>query len=119
MGPATQVVAFDRDASVRWVSRFHGPVGQRVMPADLLLDGQGRIYVLPRLNRAEEIPPPVIRTIDVLSPDGNLVAAAKFPDLPINLMWQQARDQFVYGVQADPDTYEWQVVRYTLNVPFE
>lgn len=119
IGPATQVVAFDPDGSVRWVSRFHGSLDQFVMPADLLLDGQGRIYVLPRLNRVKELPPPVIRTVDVLSPDGKLLAAVKIPDLPITIMWQQTRDQFVYGVQADPDTYEWQVVRYTLNLPFE
>ena len=55
------------------------------MPADLLLDGQGRIYVLPRLNRAKELPPAVVRTVDVLSPDGELLAAVKSPDLPITL----------------------------------
>jgi hypothetical protein len=119
VGPATEIIAFDPDGSVRWVSRFHGSVGQFVMPVDLLLDGQGRIYMVPRLNRVKEVPTPVIRTVDVLSPAGEPLAAVKIPDLPITIMWQQARDQFVYGVQADPDTYEWQVVRYTLNLPFE
>jgi len=64
VGSPLQVVAFDPDGSVRWVSRFHGSLG---MPADLLLDGQGRIYLLPRLNRAKELPPAVVRTVDVLS----------------------------------------------------
>jgi len=117
IGPGTtQITAFTRDGEARWITHLQQPPGTTVMPSDLMTDAGGRVFVMPRLNRPEELPPPVTRSVDVLAADGTHIAAAKIPDLEINIMWQQARDEFVFGVQADPDTHEWQVVRYRLQV---
>jgi hypothetical protein len=115
----TQVAAFAGDGAVRWVARFRWPPAAMGMPSDLLLDGKGLIYVLPRLNRVEAPAEDTDRQIEVLSPDGALLVTAKIRDLQMNIVWQQARGEFIYGVRADPDTYEWQLVRYRLRLPLD
>ena len=116
---ATQLVAFAADGAIRWVARFRWPAEETQMPSDLLLDGRGRIYVVPRLNRVQAPPPDARRWVEVLGPAGAFLGAATIRDVPLGIIWQQARGDYIYGVQADPDTDEWQVARYHLALPFE
>ena len=50
----TEIVAFAPESTVGWISRFRHPAGARALPSSLLLDGHGRIYVLPWLNRLDD-----------------------------------------------------------------
>ncbi len=115
----TQVVAFATDGEVSWVARFRWPPEETQMSSDLLVDGRGRIYVVPRLNRVHAPPPDARRWVEVLDPDGEFLGAATIRDAPLGIVWQQARGDSVFGVQPDAITDEWQVARYSLALPFK
>jgi hypothetical protein len=116
LGAGTQITAFARDTRVRWVAHLQQQPNTTIMPADVLLDGVGRVYVMPRVNRVDEPLEPVVRTVDVLDGDGNHLGALKMDDVPIGIVWQEARGEYIYGVQADPVTFEWEVARYRVEL---
>ena len=118
-GWLTEVAAFAPDAQVRWITRFLWRQDTTIMASDLLLDGNGKIYVIPRLNRIELPTTPVDRAVDILAPTGELLASTVVRDFRAEIAWQQARDGFVYGVAENPETFEWEVVRYRLSLPGE
>jgi len=116
-GNTTRVVAFRADGTVRWVTDLKQPPEALVMPADLMLDGDGRVYVIPRINRPDAASMATERTVDVLGNDGEHLAALKMADVRLENMWQFARDGYVYGVREDPATFEWQVMRFRVLLP--
>ena len=108
-----QIIALDTDGEVTWISRTEWPYeGWR--RADLRIDGRGYIYSLPYFD----VSTVERRPVDVYSPTGKEHWALWMEPVKPWLVWQAVSGDFVYGVREDPETYEWQVVRYRLGVPF-
>ncbi len=104
------LIAFGRDGNLRWIARTAWPVG--ALPgAEIVVDGNGRIYVFPAVDRGHEV---IERPVDVYSPEGQRIASAMMRDILPSYAWQHARGDFIYGVEANPMTFEWQVIRYRL-----
>jgi hypothetical protein len=115
-GRSSYLVAYDSDAEIRWVARGRWPRGE-LLAAEVVIDGHGRVFVLPRVNQLTEASSQ--RTVDVFTADGQIIGPARIENFQTYVRWQQVRGDFVYGVQADPDTFEWQVCRYRLGLPWE
>lgn len=91
--------------------------------AGIAVDGHERLWVFPRVEDALELEE---RPVDVFSPEGKLLVSAMIPvrhrvtitgEYEEALAWQDAAGDFVYRVEADPDTEEHRVVRYRLVLP--
>ena len=125
------------DEEVQWLMRFHNvrfpqaranqidwPDRQYVL-GDIKVDGHGRLYVFPYVHRGSTVDE---RPVDVYSPTGERLfsgvisgplAHVAWQTPPANgpmlaRVWQAARGDFIYGIQRDIDTDEWQVVRHRL-----
>ena len=107
------LIAFGRDGNPRWIARTAWPVGAPPS-AEIVVDGQGRIYLFPAVDRDNEVHE---RPVDIYSPEGQRIASAMMRFILPARAWQHARGGFVYGVEADSMTFEWQVIRYRLMIP--
>ena len=79
----------------------------------LRVDGQGRLYAFPTAQVPEEDPR---RPVHVFSRDGDLLGSGFINRRPVWTQWQVTTPNRVYGVRVDPDTDEWEVVRYRLEI---
>ena len=80
----------------------------------LRVDGQGRLYAFPTaLAPAEDDP---TRPVQVFDRDGGLLGSGLINRRPMWTQWQVTTPNRVYGVRVDPDTDEWEVVRYRLEI---
>ena len=96
---------------------------------DMKVDGRGRLYVFPyvsRGSRPERIP------VDVYDRDGRSIyhgwLTGEIADLlwqgtwkfgpMLDIAWQTARGEYIYGAILDPETDAARVIRYRLVVPF-
>lgn len=78
-------------------------------------DGAGRLFAFPAtfVNRQPEDDDPRTVPVDVYDTDGSTLLHARIETS--QWAWQTARGPFVYGIRTDPDTGEWEVVRYRLD----
>lgn len=114
-GRTSYLVAYDTEANIRWVAPCAWPPGE-LLPAEVVLDGRGRIFFMPRVNKLTEV---AERTVDVFTSNGQIIGRARIENFQTHVKWQQTSGDFVYGVEADPDTFEWRVIRYRLQLPFD
>ncbi len=107
------IVALDSEGEPRFV--IVTPWDAEMSPGtQLRVDGQGRLYAFPSaLAPAEDDP---IRPVHVFSRDGDLLGAGFINRRPVWTQWQVTTPNHVYGVRVDPDTEEWEVVRYRLEI---
>lgn len=86
--------------------------------ATLKVDGHGHLYVFlgNRWQPRDDLPPR--RLVDVYSPAGERIFTGTMPGLAEGSAWQDADGDFVYGVDQDPDTFEWRIIRSRLVEPF-
>ena len=145
-----QVLAFDAEGAPRWALRStfpSPPIPEEIfesalaglrenqpdyerpddwperMPGigNMVLDGDGNIYVFPYVYRRfgprgqvlEE--PPDEYAVDVYAPDGSLLSAAVID----RMGWTTARGDYVYSMGRDPETEEEVLRRYRLVLPWE
>ncbi len=138
------LLSLDPAGEPRWVLTI--PWDTDTPPrADLRVDEQGRLFVMPNFLlpaelfapktaegaaeakddlrdaftggvtgetlRAVGIRPPV----QVYSRDGEIIGSGYLDRYPTHLHWQTAAGDRVYGVRVNPDSGEWEVVRYRLE----
>ena len=91
-------------ASVRWAIRAPrtGPA-----PAWLKMGAGGDLYV--SWTCGEDL---ASRCVDVFSPEGDRQVAGWMVDVNLDVGWQAADDEHVYGADRDPVSDEWRIVRY-------
>jgi len=106
------VVAFDPRMDPLWVLTIARDPD--VPPrAYLRVDAEGRLYVFPNfLPVVDDLRSPV----QVYRSDGALIGAGYANRRPIYLHWQKTTPAGIHGVRVDPQTEEWQVVRYRVQV---
>jgi len=108
----TSLVAFGEDGGVRWVRTIDWLPGE-TLSSTLRLDDAGRVYWLLQLDPTN----PRDRLVDVVSPQGEVLARAKIDNFAARA-WDRTHGDFTYGANVDQETLEWQVVRARLTLPF-
>ena len=112
LGTERYILALDPDGEPRFV--IITPWNVEMSPStQLRVDGQGRLYAFPTAQVAEEDPR---RPVDVFNRDGDLLGSGLINRRPVWTQWQATTPNRVYGVRVDPDTDEWEVVRYRLEI---
>lgn len=106
------VVALDAAMQPRWV--LMAPWDPDAPPrAYLRVDPEGRLYVFPNFIPVEGDPR---SPVQVYGPDGSLIGSGYANRRPIYLHWQQIAGGRIHGVRPNPETEEWEVVRYRVDV---
>lgn len=106
------VVALDAEMNPRWVLTI-GRDPEVPPRAYLRVDAEGRLYVFPNFLAEPEDPR---SPVQVYGSDGALIGSGYANRRPIYLHWQRTTPQGIYGVRVDPESEEWQVVRYGIRL---
>ena len=108
-----QITAFAVTGEIRWAIRTPRT---ELAPVTLKMGVGGDLYVFSSCARDLG---DLTRCVDVYSPEGKLRVAAWMVDVDLDIGWQMADEEHVYGADVDPVIGEWRVVRYRLIEPFE
>lgn len=122
-GDEYAVMAYDADGRERWALQVDpldpaapGPAlcvpgGERGYGHPLRTDGGGNLYVFPYpgADWARDVLP-----VDVYTPQGERI----FAGFMAPRSWMRAKDDAVYGIEADGPAGRERVVRYRLRTPF-
>jgi len=107
------ILALDPEGEPRFV--IITPWNVEMSPdTQLRVDGQGRLYAFPTAPTPAEDDP--TRPVQVFDRDGGLLGSGLINRRPMWTQWQVTTPNRVYGVRVDPDTDEWEVVRYRLEI---
>jgi len=72
------------------------------------VDGVGRLFVIPFPRPERSV---ARRPVDVYGPGGERLLAGWMPNVEPVHFWQLSVGDAVWGVDADPETLEWQIVK--------
>ena len=114
-GPGDQpMIPPPRRSEIDWPEELPALVGSPTAhryTEPIRVDGHGHVYVFPFIPDAWDKPD---QPVDVYSAGGERLFSGLLPIA----RWDAARGDFVYAVGTDPETEEYQVVRYRLVEPF-
>ena len=106
------IVALDAAGEPRFV--IVTPWDPQMPPgAYLRVDSDGRLFVFPNFRADAEDPN---RPAHVYTSEGELIGSGYLNRRPVWAHWQVTTSDGIYGVRLNPETEEWEVVRYRLEV---
>ena len=103
------IIGFGADGSVDWIARITLPPGE-LGSNEIVADDRGRLWVFPAIDRSLS----ESRPVDVFTANGERSITAMVRSFLPAQAWQVARAGYFYGVDADPETSEWRIVRYRM-----